>query len=156
LPYGYWLDGHAAQLKLPGKAMLLVAMTLLDWFSLPFAKGPVWYGIGTSTVERGIRELRRSDLLDANLTWKKAPLTTTGWTQDMRYRLRPPFGPVGKVTKGAPTELLPTPESANPSRQADSKPTGTPKRRKPVAKKRTGRGTRGAGRKPSPTTHRTP
>ena len=52
LPYSYWTEGHAAKLKLPGKATLLIAMTLLDWFSLPFAKGPRWYGIGASTVER--------------------------------------------------------------------------------------------------------
>ena len=75
LPYDYWLAGHADELKLPGKAILLIAMTLADWFSLPFAKGPTWYGIGSSTVERGLRELRRADLLEAHLTWKKAPLS---------------------------------------------------------------------------------
>jgi hypothetical protein len=151
LPYSYWLDGHAAKLKMPGKAMLLIAMTRLDWFSLPFTKGPTWYGIGASTVARGLRELRRLDLLDAPLTWKKAPLTATGWTQDMRYRLREPFGPVGKAVKGAPPELLPQPEAASPPRQADSAD-GKPKRRNPAATKRKGRPAGGVGRKPNTTT----
>ena len=40
LPYSYWLDGYSSQLKLPGKALLLIALMLPDWFSLPFNKGP--------------------------------------------------------------------------------------------------------------------
>jgi hypothetical protein len=134
LPYAYWLEGHADRLKLPGKALLLVACTLPDWFSLPFNKGPHWYGLGASTVERGLRELRRVNILEAHLAWRKAPLLRQGWTQDMRYRLLPPFGPSGKIAKGAPPELLLALKDADPSPQAegaDSKP----KRRKPAAGK---------------------
>ena len=73
----------------------------------------------------------------------------------MRYRLRAPFGPVGKVTKGTPLELLPEPNDASPSRQADSAE-GKPKRRKPAATKRKGRAAGGAGRKPGPTARSSP
>jgi hypothetical protein len=123
LPYSYWLDGHAARLKLPGKALLLVSCTLSDWFSLPFNKGPVWYGIGASTVERGLRELRRLDLLEHYLAWRKAPLLAQGWTQDMRYRLRQPFGPSGKIAKNAPPELQPllAAQPADPPTQAEGR-----------------------------------
>lgn len=136
LPYSYWLDGHAAKLKLPGKAMLLVALTLPDWFSLPFNKGPKWYGIGASTVERGLRELQRLALLESHLAWRKAPLLPQGWTQDMRYLLQAPFGPSGKVAKNAPPELQPLPDAkaTGPSSQAEG-PHGKPKRRKPATMK---------------------
>ncbi|MBI5103899.1 MAG: hypothetical protein HZB46_02715 [Solirubrobacterales bacterium] len=120
LPYAYWLDGHAEKLTLPGKAMLLIALSLPDWFSLPFNKGPVWYGIGASTVERGIRELRRTDVLEHYLAWRKAPLLAQGWTQDMRYRLLPPFGPSGKVARNAPAELLLTARADDPPPQAEA------------------------------------
>ena len=53
VPYDFWLDGHAAELKLPGLALALIACSLADWFPLPFSKGPVWYGIGASTVDEG-------------------------------------------------------------------------------------------------------
>jgi hypothetical protein len=136
LPYSYWLDGYADKLKLPGKAMLLVALTLPDWFSLPSNKGPKWYGIGASTVERGLRELRRLDLLESHLAWRKAPLLAQGWTQDMRYLLEPPFGPSGKVAKNAPSHLQPLPsaKATDPSPQAEG-PRGKPKRRNPAASK---------------------
>jgi DNA-binding transcriptional ArsR family regulator len=120
IPYAFWLDGHAAKLKLPGLALAVIACSLTDWFPLPFDKGPTWYGIGSSTVERGLRELRRTDLIEQHHTWRPTALSDTGWTKDMRYRLRPPLGPLGHVAKGTPQELLAASGSANPSLQADS------------------------------------
>jgi DNA-binding transcriptional ArsR family regulator len=136
LPYAYWLDGYADKLRVPGKAMLLVAMQLPDWFSLPFSKGPEWYGIGSSTVERGLRELTQAGFIEVHRSWRKAPLTAQGWTQDWRYRLRSPFGPSGKIAKSAPAELqdLLEPEATSPPLQVDSAD-GTPTRRKPATKK---------------------
>jgi hypothetical protein len=133
LPYSYWLEGYSEKLKLPGKAMLLIALTLPDWFSLPYNKGPHWYGIGASTVERGLRELRRLNLIEAHLAWRKAPLLAQGWTQDLRYCLRPPFGPSGKVAKTAPPELrlLLGVSKADSSPQTEGQ-TDKPKRRKPA------------------------
>jgi DNA-binding transcriptional ArsR family regulator len=120
VPYAFWLDGHAAKLKLPGLALALIARSLVDWFALPFNKGPDWYGIGSSTVERGLRELRRASLLDMRFEWRATPLSETGWTKDQRYILLPPLGPLNKTGKNTPTSLLLLSELANPSLQADS------------------------------------
>lgn len=122
IPYDFWLDGHAEELKLPGMALAVIACSLTDWFPLPFDKGPTWYGIGSSTVERGLRELRRADLIEAKHTWRETPLSETGWTKDMRYRLKPPLGPLGHMAKDAPKELLTDAETASPPSQADSRP----------------------------------
>jgi len=126
VPYAFWLEGHAGKLKLPGLALAVIARSLADWFPLPFTRGPAWYGIGASTVERGLRELRRADLLSATLTWRRTALSDTGWTQEMRYRLQPPLGPIGHVAKGAPEELLISSSTASPASQPDSETEQSP------------------------------
>lgn len=126
IPYAFWLEGHAAKLKLPGLALAVIACSLADWFPLPYDKGPAWYGIGSSTVERGLRELRRADLLEQQYTWRKTSLSDTGWTKDMRYRLRPPLGPLGHFAKGTPAELLAASGLASPSIQTDSEQETSP------------------------------
>jgi DNA-binding transcriptional ArsR family regulator len=126
VPYGFWLDGHAAKLKLPGLALALIALSNADWFPLPFDRGPGWYGVGASTVERGFRELRRAELIEDRFAWRKTALSDTGWTRETRYRLRPPLGPTDVVAKGTPQELLSLPRRTSPSRQADSEPEASP------------------------------
>lgn len=86
--------------------MAVIACSLQDGFSLPHSKGPLWYGIGASTVERGFRELRDAGLILQHSGVKAAPLSDTGWTTDMRYVLLPPLGPIGSTAKGAPEQLL--------------------------------------------------
>jgi hypothetical protein len=121
IPYAFWLDGLASGLRVPALALVLIARSTTDWFPLPFNKGPAWYGIAASTVERGLRDLRRADLIEANFTWRKTPLSDSGWTKDMRYRLKSPLGPIGTVSKSAPPELLSqNPADASPSLQTDS------------------------------------
>jgi hypothetical protein len=110
VPYDFWLEGHAARLSLSGMALALIALSNADWFPLPFERGRGWYGIGASTVERGLRELRRADLLEARFYWRETALSETGWTRDMRYRLLPPLGPSGVIANGTPQELLPDSE----------------------------------------------
>lgn len=96
LPYEYWTSSHYELLALPGKAMLLVALTLNDAFTLPADRGPAWYGMSPSTVERGLRELRRSDLLQSNRVRVAAPLAPEGYTFVNKYTLRAPYGPRGR------------------------------------------------------------
>jgi DNA-binding transcriptional ArsR family regulator len=120
VPYAFWLDGHASKLKLPGLALALIACSNPDWFPLPFDRGPSWYGLGASTIERGLRELRRANLIDQQYVWRETALSDTGWTKDTRYRLRPPLGPVGINAKGTPLELLLLSKRASPSAQTDS------------------------------------
>jgi DNA-binding transcriptional ArsR family regulator len=106
LPFDYWNNGYYGSLSLPGKALLLIALTLQDDFSLPPERGPAWYGISPSTVERGLRELRRADLLNARRVRKSAPLAPEGYTFVNLYTLAAPFGP--KRT----TSLAVSPEKA--------------------------------------------
>lgn len=93
LPFAYWTDQLHETLSLPGKALLLIALTLPDDFSLPPDRGPAWYGISPSTVERGLRELRRADILRARRVRKSAPLAPEGYTFVNLYTLAAPFGP---------------------------------------------------------------
>jgi len=126
VPYAFWLDGHAAKLKLPGLALALIACSNADWFPLPFDRGPSWYGVGTSTVERGIRELRRAGLIENRFFWRKTALSATGWTKETRYCLRLPLGPVGVAAKGTPPKLLSRSARPSPPSQADSEPETSP------------------------------
>jgi DNA-binding transcriptional ArsR family regulator len=126
IPYAFWLDGHAAKLRLPGLALAIIACSNADWFPLPFDRGPAWYGIGASTVERGLRELRRADLIEDRFTWRQTALSETGWTKETRYRLCPPLGPTGVHAKGTPQELLSLSARTSPSPQADSESEPSP------------------------------
>jgi hypothetical protein len=125
LSYSYWRDGYHERLTLPGKAVLLIALTLGDWFWLPPRHAPTWYGVSPSTLQRGLADLFKNDVLDRRWHYKEAPLTEAGFTREYHWILRAPFGPVGKLAKGAPPELT-SPESAtsSPPHQA-----GRPRRR---------------------------
>jgi hypothetical protein len=92
LPFEYWTERHYETLTLPGKALLLIALTLQDDFTLPADRGPAWYGLSASTVERGLRELRRADLLRAHRVRVNAPLAPEGYTFVNQYTLLPPYG----------------------------------------------------------------
>jgi hypothetical protein len=102
LPHAYWRQGWHMRLRLPGKALLLVSLSLGDLFWLPAHRAPAWYGFSASTAERGLRELRDAGLLTAVRVAKVAPLAPTGRTIENRFVLQPPFGPRGVLARGAP------------------------------------------------------
>jgi DNA-binding transcriptional ArsR family regulator len=131
LPYAYWRDELHARLKVPGKTVLLISLTLGDWFWLPPRHAGGWYGVSASTIERGLRELRREGVLEARSHFKKAPLAPEGYTRELYYRLKPPFGPKGTLAGGAPEELalLSRLESSAQAKE----PRRKPKRRTPAA-----------------------
>jgi hypothetical protein len=157
LPFAYWRDGHHVRLNVPGKAVLLIALTHGDWFSLPTRQGPSWYGLGRSTLERGFANAQAAEILERQKRYKAAPLTPTGWTLECYHRLRPPFGPVGRIAKSAHADFQAPAEEASPALQRDTSPS-TGKRRTPAAgTPKTGGKTRKAGarrssRPRSPTT----
>jgi hypothetical protein len=91
LPYAYWRQGWHENLDLPAKAMLLVFLTLPPRSPLPFARAPEWYGISKATAERGIRTLRRKDLLEAVREPIKAPLAPRGFSVRNVYTLSGDF-----------------------------------------------------------------
>jgi hypothetical protein len=96
LPFEYWTEGDYHRLTLPGKVLLLVALSLPDQFYLPADRGPGWYGMSASTIERGLRELRRQGILNAVRERRIAPLAPEGFTIVNLYTLEPPFGPKGR------------------------------------------------------------
>jgi len=92
LPFAYWRNGWHIELNLAAKAVLLIALSLPDRFPLPPEHAPAWYGISRSTAERGLRALRRHDLLHAVREPMKSPLAPKGYTVRKVYTLREPFG----------------------------------------------------------------
>jgi len=101
LPFAYWEENWAGRLGLPAKALLLIALSLLDDFYLPEEKGPPWYGISPDTVGRGLRSLKAQGLLTERVLQRKAPGTAQGFTRQHHYTLQPPFGPLGKTSRAA-------------------------------------------------------
>lgn len=70
LPFEYWATGTIDELKLPGKAMLLIILKETQdpnakrkTFLMAFARAKQWYGISERTAERGIHQLRKAGLL---------------------------------------------------------------------------------------------
>lgn len=55
LPYAYWEDGWYQRLRLSGKAMLLIALSLENDFILPEDKAKPWYGISADFAGDGAR-----------------------------------------------------------------------------------------------------
>lgn len=93
LPYVYWRGRFFGRMGLPGKAVLLIALSLEDDFLLPIKQGSKWYGVSEDTIKRGLRQLFANRLLDVRTIAKPAPLSPAGVTQERRYTLRTPFRP---------------------------------------------------------------
>ena len=91
LPHKYWLKEWNRKLTLPGKAVLLIALSLRAGFLLPAEYAKDWYGISADTVQAGLRELRNYGLLDYQIKYKLAPLTPQGFSSERRYSLQSPF-----------------------------------------------------------------
>src|ERR1035441_6395803 len=96
LPRRYWTDGWHERLRLPGKAMLLILLAETNTpgsptFTLPAARIAQLSGFATSTVKRGLDELREHGLLDERWQRVPAPRSATGWTYKVHYWLNSPF-----------------------------------------------------------------
>lgn len=91
LPFEYWVDGWSNRLTLPGKAMLLVSLSLPDDFALPVERTPEWYGWSADTALRGFNELARAKLLGKRRESRVAPLAPEGFTVSNHYTLLSPF-----------------------------------------------------------------
>lgn len=95
LPFAYWTgdDQLHNNLTLPGKAMLLVCLSLTSpTFALPQARVPDWYGLSEDTATRGLNELRRFGILNVARTELRPSLQSrTGLAKTNIYELLPPF-----------------------------------------------------------------
>ncbi|MBB6033908.1 hypothetical protein [Phytomonospora endophytica] len=91
LPHKYWTAGWCDKLKLPGLAMLLVALAERPGFELPTEKMPQWYGWSADTAERGFTELLEHGILTKHRYRRTAALSPEGYSYVNSYRLLPPF-----------------------------------------------------------------
>lgn len=78
VPHAYWQQDWHLRLHLPGKAMLLIALSLDDGFPLPIERGPDWYGVSADTVQRGFDELVRHKLLDVDTKFRSRRCRRSG------------------------------------------------------------------------------
>ena len=79
-------------MDLPGIAVLLILLhEKPGYVPLIAERVPEWYGISTSTFEKGVQTLRRNDLLERKRDKIDAPLSDTGFTFVYRYHLLDAF-----------------------------------------------------------------
>lgn len=102
LPHAYWTERHYETLSLPGKALLLVALSRPDDFPLPYERGRDWYGISADSTERGLKELCNAGLLRYRQDWVKNQRSDTGWIEQRLYTLQGPYSTANrkKAAKG--------------------------------------------------------
>lgn len=91
LSHAFWLDGWCERLRLPGLAMLLVALSEKPGFHLPAEKMPEWYGWSADTAERGLGELIDAEILHKIPQRRTEPLSASGFSIINHYYLQPPF-----------------------------------------------------------------
>ncbi len=91
LPYAYFTQRWHKELKLPGKATLLICLAQSPTFTLPTEHASGWYGVSADTLQRGLDELRELELLKVWTRAKKAPRTRLGYTVENHYALQGPF-----------------------------------------------------------------
>lgn len=91
LPFDYFTSRWHQKLKMPGKAVLLIALSREPEFILPAEHATDWYGVSADTLQRGLDELRNADLLSVRTASRKAPSARYGVTHDHHYRLKEPF-----------------------------------------------------------------
>jgi hypothetical protein len=91
LPYQYFTERIHLDLKLAGKAALLISLAQKPTFTLPTERAAEWYGISADTLQRGLDELRKHELIKVWSRTKKAPRSRYGYTNENHYALQGPF-----------------------------------------------------------------
>lgn len=91
LPFVYFTGRWHKQLSLPGKAVLLIALSMKPTFTLITERASEWYGVSADTLQRGLDDLRDHGLLTTALVTRKAPRARLGFTSVGYHRLNPPF-----------------------------------------------------------------
>lgn len=91
LPYAYFTERVHNELRLAGKAALLIALAQAPTFTLPAERAGPWYGISPDTLQRGIDELRDRGYVKVWSRSKKAPRSRYGYTRENHYALQGPF-----------------------------------------------------------------
>jgi hypothetical protein len=91
VPLSYWRGGYGRALALPAKAVLLIGLSLQsqeeEFFELPLERASAWYGLSTSTLRRGLDELRARRILRRWVEQRETEKSPLGYTYDQRYAL---------------------------------------------------------------------
>jgi hypothetical protein len=101
LPYAYFTERIHRDLRLAGKAALLICLAQSPTFTLPTERAAEWYRISADTLQRGLDELREHQLVKVWSRTKKAPRSRYGWTAVNHYALQGPFARAPIVTDAA-------------------------------------------------------
>jgi hypothetical protein len=91
LPYEYFTQRWHRELRLAGKATLMICLAQGPTFRLPTEHAARWYGVSADTLQRGLDELRDLGLLKVWTRAKKAPRTRFGFTMENHYALQGAF-----------------------------------------------------------------
>jgi hypothetical protein len=91
LPYDFWRSKWNEKLDLASLAVLMIGMSLGKGFILPQSHVQRWYGISPATLSKGIKTLRRLNLLQVNRDAEPAPLAPEGFRFVYRYTVLEPF-----------------------------------------------------------------
>lgn len=100
LPFAYWLEGYSQQLRLPGKAMLLILLAdtqVKQHTNIPIEKAQNWYGVSERTAERGYRELRDAGLLLEHRQQLSNPEVPGGHHHVYHRALAAPFSTIART-----------------------------------------------------------
>lgn len=94
LPRQFWTEGWDQTLTLPGVAMLLILLAETNQkhlLTLTVDQFASYYGISTSTVDRGLQDLQRNDLLGQKSHWVAADRSGIGRKKVTSWWLKNPF-----------------------------------------------------------------
>jgi hypothetical protein len=99
-PLAFFRDDWHRELRLPGLAVLLIALNksrlrTAPWFQLRTEPESAWYGISSATLQRGLDELRDHDLLHIHPRQVRDERARYGTTTVNEYLLRGAFATPG-------------------------------------------------------------
>ncbi|SDN71215.1 hypothetical protein [Actinacidiphila guanduensis] len=98
IPIAFWLRGYDEQLDVPGLALFLAVAREKPWSPFPAEKAPEWYGWSPDTHLRGLTKLLGLGLVERRATYRKTPLSPSGFTMVYQYRLVATMRPRRKKT----------------------------------------------------------
>lgn len=107
IPCALWTTGPSAAkrwyevLSLPELAVLLIARSRGDRFTLRTEKAPEYFGFSADSLTRGLNGLTAYGLLKMTEIYNLQPLSPIGYSAERRYTLQKPFGPVGTISASA-------------------------------------------------------
>lgn len=122
IPHDYWNLGFSEDLKLPGKAMLLIIAadtqsSKTPAFKMAYERAKEWYGISERTAERGYAQLRKAEMATYKIQKVKDDRHPAGRRTVYWWALNAPFSTISRahLQKKASTAAKAAINAAGPS-----------------------------------------